>query len=209
MPYQVLIVDDQALPRQYFESIVTHSDNYVLTAAISSAKMAYAYCAKGGVDLILMDIVMSDEVNGLEAARKIKESYPHIKILAVTSMPDATFLEKARNAGVDSFWYKEVQDAPMLSVMDQTMAGQHIWPDKTPTVSFGLCDSSALTDRELEVLRLLAMGYSNQEIADELYVSINTIRFHLGNLLSKTGYSSRTELAIAAAKSGFAVEGIQ
>lgn len=209
MPYQVLIVDDQALPRQYFESIVTHSDNYVLTAAISSAKMAYAYCAKGGVDLILMDIVMSDEVNGLEAARKIKGSYPHIKILAVTSMPDATFLEKARNAGVDSFWYKEVQDAPMLSVMDQTMDGQHIWPDKTPTVSFGLCDSSALTDRELEVLRLLAMGYSNQEIADELYVSINTIRFHLGNLLSKTGYSSRTELAIAAAKSGFAVEGIQ
>ena len=209
MIYNVLIVDDQALPRQYFESIVTHSEKYSLTASISSAKMAYSYCAKGGVDIIIMDIVMADDMNGLEATRKIKQSYPDIKILAVTSMPDSTFLEKARDAGVDSFWYKEVQDAPMLEVMDRTMAGEHIWPDKAPTVTFGLCDSSELTDREIEVVRLLAMGYSNQEIADELFVSINTVRFLLGNILSKTGYSSRTELAIAAARSGIAIDGIK
>ncbi|MCQ2432598.1 MAG: response regulator transcription factor [Clostridia bacterium] len=209
MTYHVLIVDDQTLPRQYFESIVTHSGNYVLTAAISSAKMAYSYCTRGNVDLILMDIVMSDDVNGLEAARKIKQTYPDIRILAVTSMPDATFLEKARDAGVDSFWYKEVQDAPMLEVMDRTMAGEHIWPDSAPTVPLGMSDTTELTERELAVLRLLAMGYSNQEIAEELFVSINTIRFHLGNLLSKTGFSSRTELAITAARSGIAVEGIR
>lgn len=209
MAYHVLIVDDQILPRQYFESIVTRSENYSLKAAISSAKMAYSYCARGGVDLILMDIVMSDEVNGLEAARKIRQNYPNIKILAVTSMPDATFLEKARRAGVDSFWYKEVQDAPMLEVMDRTMAGEHIWPDRPPTVPLGLCDSSELTDRELAVLRLLAMGYSNQEIAEELCVSINTARYHMGNLLSKTGCTSRTELAIVAARSGIAIEGIR
>lgn len=209
MAYRVLIVDDQALPRQYFESIVTHSENYSLAAAISSAKMAYSYCAKGGVDLILMDIVMSDDVNGLEAARKIKQTYPDVRILAVTSMPDATFLEKAKNAGVDSFWYKEVQDAPMLEVMDRTMAGEHIWPDRAPSVALGQICSSELTDRELDVLRLLAMGYSKQEIADALVVSVNTVRFHLSNLLSKTGYASRTELAIAAARSGIAVAEIK
>lgn len=209
MAYHVLIVDDQSLPRQYFESIVTHSENYSLAAAISSAKMAYSYCAKGGVDLILMDIVMSDEVSGLKAARKIKQNFPHIKILAVTSMPDSTFLEKARSAGVDSFWYKEVQDAPMLEVMDRTMAGERIWPDKAPTVPLGLCDSTKLTERELTVLRLLAMGYSNQEIADELDISVSAVRFHQGNLLSKTGFTSRTELAIAAARSGIAVVGIE
>ncbi len=209
MAYHVLIVDDQALPRQYFESIVTHSENYALTAAISSAKMAYSYCVKGGVDLILMDIVMSDEVNGLEATRKIKQNYPNVKILAVTSMPDATFLEKARNAGVDSFWYKEVQDAPMLEIMDRTMAGEHVWPDKAPSVPLGLCDSTELTEREHTVIRLLAMGYSNQEIADELDISVSAVRFHQGNLMSKTGFTSRTELAIAAARSGIAVLGIE
>lgn len=209
MAYQVLIVDDQALPRQYFESIVTHSEKYALTAAISSAKMAYSYCAKGGVDLILMDIVMADEVNGLEAARKIKQNFPQIRILAVTSMPDSTFLEKARNAGVDSFWYKEVQDAPMLEVMDRTMAGESVWPGKAPTVPLGLSNTTELTERELTVLRLLAMGYSNQEIADKLEITISAVRFHQGNLMSKTGFASRTELAIAAARSGIAVMGIE
>lgn len=205
MAYKVLIVDDQALPRQYFESIVNGAEQYSLAASISSAKVADAYCAKGGVDLILMDIIMSDEVSGLEAARKIKQNYPKIKILAVTSMPDATFLKKARDIGVDSFWYKEVQDAPMLEVMDRTMAGERVWPDKAPTVPLGLCDSSELTGREVDVLRYLAMGYGNQEIADALCVSINTVRFHLSNLQSKTGCVSRTELAIIAAKSGIVV----
>ena len=209
MAYRVLIVDDQALPRQYFESIVTHSENYSLVAAIPSARMAYSYCARGGVDLIVMDIVMADGFSGLEAVRKIRENYPNVRILAVTSMPDATFLKKARSAGVDSFWYKEVQDAPMLEVMDRTVAGEQVWPDKAPAVPLGMSDTTKLTERELDVLRLLAMGYSNQEIADELAVTVSAVRFHQGNLLSKTGFSSRTELAIAAARSGIAMMGIE
>lgn len=208
MPYNVLIVDDQTLPRQYFESIVNGSDHYTVVASIGSATVADTYCAKYDVDLILMDIVMSDGINGLEAARHIKKSYPKVKILAVTSMPDASFLNKAREANVDSFWYKEVQDAPMLEVMDRTMNGECVWPDKSPTVRLGFADTGEFTERELEVLRLLAKGCTNQEIGDSLDISINTVRFHIGNLLSKTGYVSRTELAIAAAKSGIVVEGV-
>lgn len=209
MSYKVLIVDDQTLPRQYFESIITQSDNYTLIAAISSARMAYSYCAAYEMDLVIMDIVMSDDMNGLEAARKIKATYPGIKILVVTSMPDATLLEKASAAQVDSFWYKEVQDAPLLDVMNRTMSGERIWPDKPPVVPLGITDSSQLTKREMEVLRLLSIGYANQEIADEMNISLNAVRFHLTNLHSKTGCSSRTELAIAAARSGISVPGIE
>ena len=202
MSYNVLIVDDQTLPRQYFEAIVNSSPDYSLAASIATAKIADAYCAAGQIDLIIMDIVMSDGSNGLDAAERIKKSFPRIKILAVTSMPDATFLSRAREAGVDSFWYKEVQDAPMLDVMNRTMAGEHIWPDSAPVVQLGMADSSEFTERELDVLRCLALGYANQEIADTLFMSVNTVRFHIGNILSKTGFTSRTELAIAAAKSG-------
>lgn len=202
MSYNVLIVDDQTLPRQYFEAIVNSSPDYSLAASIATAKIADAYCAAGQIDLIIMDIVMSDGSNGLDAAERIKKSFPGIKILAVTSMPDATFLSRAREAGVDSFWYKEVQDAPMLDVMNRTMAGEHIWPDSAPVVQLGMADSSEFTERELDVLRCLALGYANQEIADTLFMSVNTVRFHIGNILSKTGFTSRTELAIAAAKSG-------
>ena len=122
MSYNVLIVDDQTLPRQYFEKIVNDADDYNLTASISSAAVADAYCISNRIDLIIMDIVMSDGSNGLDAAARIKKSYPSIKILAVTSMPDSTFLTMAREANVDSFWYKEVQDVPMIDVMNRTMA---------------------------------------------------------------------------------------
>ncbi|MCQ2424817.1 MAG: response regulator transcription factor [Lachnospiraceae bacterium] len=205
MAYKVLIVDDQLLPRQYFESLVRGSDRYELAASIESASVADVYCAKMAIDLILMDIVMAAGPNGLEAARRIRKSYPNVRIIAVTSMPDAHFLAEARDAGVDSFWYKEVQDAPMLDVMDRTMAGKGVWPDRSPVVPLGETDSSLLTDRELDVLRLLAKGYTNQEIGDALDVSVNTVRFHIGNLLSKTGCGSRTELAITAAKSGIVI----
>lgn len=204
MAYKVLIVDDQALPRQYFESIVKGSANYELTASIASATVADAYCIGNRVDLIIMDIVMAEGINGLEAAERIKRSYPNVKILMVTSMPDASFLEKAKAINVDSFWYKEVQDAPMLEVMDRTMQGEHVWPGNAPSVKLGLVESKELTEREQDVLRSLALGLSNQEIGDQLFMSVNTVRFHISNLLSKTGCATRTELAILAARSGFA-----
>lgn len=205
MAYRVLIVEDQTLPRQYFENIVNSSENYKLAASIGSATVADAYCINNGVDLIIMDIVMSEGISGIEAAERIKKSYPNVKILMVTSMPDSTFLSRARKVGVDSFWYKEVQDAPMIEVMDRTMAGEHIWPDRAPTVKIGIADSTDFTEKELEVLRFIAMGHTNQEIADELNISVNTVRFHLANLISKTGCNSKIELAILATKSGLVV----
>ena len=68
------------------------------------------YCAREHVDFILTDVVMNDGSNGLDVAAKLKETYPSIKIIIMTSMPDAAFLERARNIGVDSFWYKEIAD---------------------------------------------------------------------------------------------------
>lgn len=205
MPYKVLVVDDQAMPRQLFESIIRFSDNYELAASVDSASVADVYSAKKEIDLILMDVVMPSGINGIEAAARIKVSYPNIKILVVTSMPDGTFLKKARDAGVDSFWYKEVQDAPLLEVMDRTMAGERVFPDNAPVVKIGFAKSTDFTHRELEVLRFVAAGYSDKEIAEHLFISYGTLRVHLNNLLQKTECSSRTELAVLAARTGIVV----
>lgn len=205
MSCNVLVVDDQIMPRQLFENIINSSDNYNLVASVDSASIADVYCAKMKVDLILMDVVMSGGINGIEAAARIKASYPDIKILVVTSMPDGTFLDKARKAKVDSFWYKEVQDVPLLEIMDRTMAGERVYPDNAPTVSIGLAKSTDFTSRELEVLRYVAAGYSDKEIAQLLVISFGTVRVHLNNLLQKTACASRTELAILVAKTGIVV----
>ena len=209
MAYKVLIVDDQNMSRQLFESFVATSENYTLAASVDTAKVAYAYCAGGEIDLVIMDIVMNDGSNGLDAAERIKGSFPHIKIIVVTSMPDAMFLEKAKAIGVDSFWYKEVQQVPMLEIMDRTMEGEKIRPDNPPVVRIGLADSTDFTERELEVLRLLAEGLSDKEIAEKLNKSLNTVRYHVGNLISKTGASSRTELAVSAVQSGITIPGFR
>ena len=132
MAYKVLIVDDQVMPRQLFESFVGSSSRYELVASVETAKVAYAYCAGMEVDLVLMDVVMNDGSNGLEAAARIKAACPRTKIIIVTSMPDSVFLKRAREIGVDSFWYKEVQEKPLLEIMDRTMAGERVFPDKPP-----------------------------------------------------------------------------
>ena len=208
MPYSVLIVDDQIIPRQLFENTVTSSDRYTLAASIDAAAVADAWCARGGIDLILMDVVTNDGTNGLDAARRIKSSYPRIKIIIVTSLPDALFLKKAREFGVDSFWYKEMQATPLLEVMDRTMAGEHVWPEHPPAAMLGMARNSEFTDRELDVLRLLARGLSDKEIAEQLHMGFTTVRYHIDNLMQKTGETSRTALAVAAVLSGITFPGI-
>lgn len=205
MAYKVLVVDDQAMPRQLFEKIVNDSEDFTLVACIESARMADLYCAKERIDLILMDVVMNDGYNGLEAAKKLKASYPNTKIIIMTSMPDARFLEWAKSAKVDSFWYKEVQDEPMLDIMRRTMQGQQIYPDTPPEVQIGLAKGSEFTEREMEVLDKLMKGYTDKEISEQLNLSYHTVRFHINSLLSKSGCTSRTDLAIRAAQSGIIV----
>ena len=208
MPYRVLIVDDQRMSRQLFESIVSADEGYTVAAAVETAMFADAWCAKGGIDLVLMDVVMKDGSSGLDAAARIKASYPGIKVIIVTSMPDPLFLKKARDAGVDSFWYKEVESEPMLRVMDRTMAGEQVWPDSAPVVRLGMVRNTDLTDRELDVLRLLAEGLTDREISERLSLGLPTVRYHLRNLISKTGHSSRTELAVDAVRTGLTIPGI-
>jgi len=201
---RVLICDDQVISRQLFEMIINSSENYELVKSLDSAKVADIYCSGGNVDLILMDIVMKD-MSGLDASEMLKKKYPDIKIIIITSMPDAEFINRARMIGVDSFWYKEVQDAPMLDVMDRTMAGEHVYPDRAPVLKLGQTTSTEFTSRELDTLRKLVSGLSDREIANQLGISYNTVRVHITNMLQKTGFSSRTELALKAAKSGIVV----
>lgn len=205
MAYRVLVVDDQAMPRQLFENIIKSSDNYELVACIETAKVADMYCARQQVDLILMDVVMNDDSNGLDVAAKIKATYPNTKIIIMTSMPDADFLNRAKSIGVDSFWYKEVQDTSMLEVMDRTMAGESVYPDNPPVVQLGLVKNTDFTAREMDVLRKMVQGFSDKEIAEQLDMSYHTVRFHINSLLGKTGCASRTELAIRVVRSGVIV----
>lgn len=203
--YNVMVVEDQAMPRQLFEAFISMSDKYRLVHSIKNADMADIYCDQSQIDLILMDVCTELNSNGLDAAERIKQKHPKIKIIVVTSMPEVSYLERARAVGVDSFWYKEVSEEPILELMDRTMSGESIYPDKTPTVSFGNIKSTDLSKREIEVLREVIMGYTNAEIAERLNLSQHTVRDYVQVIMEKTGYRTRTELAVKARETGIII----
>ncbi|MBE6989591.1 MAG: response regulator transcription factor [Ruminococcaceae bacterium] len=205
MAYSVLIADDFKMIREVFEEVVAQSDRYELAASLSSAARAVDFCREHAVDLVLLDVLFPGGMSGLEAARQIKALRPAAKLLVVTSMPEVSYIRQAREIGVDSFWHKEVQEQPILEIMDRTMAGESVYPDAVPAVMLGSIPSTGLTDRELEVLRELVRGLTNQQIADALGITERTVRMHLENMLSKTGFQSRLELAVRARGTGLII----
>ncbi len=202
----VLIVDDERIVQELFASYIEKAnDRYHLEGSIRDAGNADLYCAGGRIDLILMDICTANEQSGIVATERIKKAYPYIKVILVTSALDYRFLDKAKKAGADSFWYKETSKEELISIMDRTMKGEHIYPDHVPEVQVGLARSTEFTKKELEILKYLLQNKSLQEIADEMGVDYTTTRYHVKNLKEKTGTKSVMELCLLAVKSRFII----
>ncbi len=199
MRTKVLIVEDQKMPRENLAGYVNSSRNYVLVGTLTNAAMTDMFCEGHAVDLILMDVCTEHDESGLDAALIIKKHFPAIKIIIVTSMVECSFLDRAHAAGAESFWYKDASEQELLDVMDRTMAGESIYPEKTPEVELGMTTSYDLTAGELKVLRLLMESLSYEEIAKELNCSERNVRFHLNNVLDKTGYKNKMQLLLAIA----------
>jgi len=205
MAYHVLIVEDDPMAQQLFTMFVEQSEEFELLAAIDNADLADLYCENRKVDMILMDVRTSMHANGLDAAERIKKKNPEIKIIIVTSMPEISYLERAKQIGADGMWYKEVRSEPFLSLMHRTIQGEKIFPDSTPVVMLGNAKSTDFTERELEVLRELVTGAPNQTIANKLYLSERTVKAHVQSMLEKTGFGNRTELAVRAMECGIVI----
>jgi two-component system vancomycin resistance associated response regulator VraR len=206
MAYNVLIVEDQSMPRQLFEIFVNSSNEFNHVASLADASLALTICQNQKVDLILMDVFTAQESNGLNAAKEIKKLFPNIKIIIVTSMPEYSWIEEAKNIGVDSFWYKETNKESILEIMLKTMHGEHIYPQNTFVVKFGNITNHDLTKRELQILKEMLAGDSNAEIAKRLYISSGTVKRHIENMLLKTGFHTRTELAAEAGRLGIVIK---
>lgn len=202
---KVLVVDDQYVARSFFEIHVEMTKKYELAASLANAEQAVAWCMEHPVDLVIMDVMMKYGLDGLTCARTIKNNRPETKIILATSTAEAGWIEKARNAKIDSFWFKEYSDTPLTEVMDRTMNGESVYPDSPPNPDFGAVTKYDLTTRELEVLRDLTRNLTNEEIAEDLHISPHTVKRHIENLLAKTGYKSRVDLAVNARILGLVV----
>ncbi len=194
---RVMIVEDQTMIRSLLESYFRAEDGHQIVASISGAKQAVEVCRTMQVDLILMDVQTEHRENGLTAVRQIKAMHPEIVIVVVTSLIDGAVLEEAKAAGADSLWYKDSEKNRLMEVVRQTVAGEHIFPDAPPTVEVGMAKSTEFTKTELKVLRHLLRGLSYTRIAAEMGCEMSTVKFHVANMLQKTGLENKLQLALA------------
>lgn len=206
MAYNVLIVEDQKIARELFEIYVGSSERFSHLISIPNASAALSVCKNSRVDLILMDVMTELGSSGLAAAEEIKRAFPGIRIVVVTSMPEYSWISRAKRIGVDSFWYKDGQKDGLLDVMERTMAGEHIYPDETPLIRIGNATNHEFTERELDVLKELTTGDTNAEIAARLHVSVATVKSHILHLMEKTGFKTRTELVSEARGLGIVIK---
>lgn len=193
----VMIVEDQKLVRSFLESYVNKESDLNLVSSVSAASQALGICDTKPIDLIFMDVQTEHRENGLTAVKLIKQKYPDIKIIVITSLIDIDVLKKAKQNGADSLWYKEFYDETLTDIVKRTLQGERIFPDSPPTVEIGTAKSTEFTKTELIVLRYLVKGLSYGKIAKEMGIEVTTVKYHITNMLQKTNFENKLQLALA------------
>lgn len=195
----VLLVEDQVILRESLARAIDGQDDMRVVGQIADAAKAPSFCSERSVDIVLMDVCTDNDSSGIVAARRIKEAHTEVRIVIMTGMPEVTFVEQAKDAHVDSFVYKSVGIAELLSVMRSTSAGYSTFPRQPDGLFSG---AATLTNEEVQILRLVCEAKTRKEIAAELYLSEGTVKRRIGNILAKTGYDNILRLAVHAVSEG-------
>ena len=201
-PYRVLLVEDRMINRLYLERVIRDSGRYMLIGTEVNMEEAVKHCRHASVDLILMAAADKEGNTNFAAAAESKMHDSSVRIVVMTASAEHSYPKRAQACGADSFWYMESAKESVLAIMDRTMEGGTVWPEHLPSVKIGKMESRDLSEKEHLILREMAMGYSNKEIAENLGMSYYTVRDHVKAMLEKTALLSRMALAVAAVGSG-------
>lgn len=206
---RVLIVDDHAIVRKGIRALLSEAGGFEVVGEADNGRDAVLAAQETMPDVILMDLLMPD-MDGIEATRQITSHQPKARILVLTSFAADNKVFPAIKAGAAGYLLKDSSPDELVRAIRQVHRGE---PSLHPTIARKLLQEiarpaerepapEALTAREMEVLRLIAQGLSNQEIADRIAVSESTVRAHVSRILGKLHLASRTQAALYAVREG-------
>ena len=202
-PLRILIADDHAIVRQGLKLLIDNQPDMEVVGEAADGHAVLALAKTVQPDIVVMDISMPG-MNGLVATRSLKEQQPRVTVVALTRHEDDTYLEELLRAGASAYVLKQSAPADFLKAVRAVAAGGiYLDPAMTSRVADGLLGGTAhvdaqikgkLTDRETEVLRLVAMGHSNVEIAARLDISVKTVEAHKASAMRKLGLTGRVDV---------------
>ena len=176
-----------------------------VVASLANAADALEATRRSGATCALLDVCTENDSSGIVAARLIKDQLPGVQVVVMTGLPEITFVERAREAGEDSFVYKNVGTDELLAIIRSTMEGYSTFPLSKQRI---IPDGVELTPVEIDILRLVCESKTRREIAAELYLSEGTVKRHISEILAKTGYDNILRLAVHAVSNGLIVPGM-
>ena len=209
-PITVLLVDDHEVVRSGVRAFLDAQEDFRVVGEAKSGTEAVELVVQHIPDVVLMDLVMS-EMDGVEATRRVKTLSPRTKIVVLTSYHEDEHIFPALQAGAISYILKDVKmeklaDAIRRAAEDEAtldpQVASRVIQELHGARRNELNPYTELTDREMEVLKLIASGMSNSEIAEKLVISVNTVKGHVSNILSKLQLADRTQAAVYAWEQG-------
>lgn len=206
--YNIIVIDDHKMLREMIAETLSTRGFYVV-ATSGDAKNSVSLCEKFKPDLILMDICTENNSSGLAYSKIIKENFPSVKIILMTSVPDLTFIDKAKANNVDSFIYKNISSNSLITTIQNTIDGYSLYPNSNSPKSNISDVLKDLTDTELSVLTEYCKTLDRNEVVKRLGISVRTLKSHISSIYGKTGYANLAKLAIYCVGNGLIVPNLE
>ena len=199
--HKVLIVDDHESMCDSLRYTLESRDCFTVVGSLPCAAGAELYCEQLRPDLVLMDVCTEGGASGLDATKTLRARFPDIKVIVMSGFDEITYAPRAKEAGAHAFVLKSRSLDFFAEVAVSVMQGETYYPEaKTIPMPMG---EAPLTKKELEVLRLMCKHLSSKDIAEELFVSEGTVKYHKANMLAKTGFSRAVDLAFYMISNGW------